>query len=72
MADFIQITLECNGNKLQFGMNESRQKLEFGITALSGLEASELEISTTDNALVDGSTLTGNGLKAVPSISRQP
>ena len=54
MADFIQITLECNGNKLQFGMNESRQKLEFGITAISGLEASELEISTTDNALVDG------------------
>lgn len=66
MADFIQITLECNGNKLQFGMNESRQKLEFGITALSGLEASELEISTTDNALVDGSTLDGKRIKSRP------
>ena len=66
MADFIQITLECNGNKLQFGMNESRQKLEFGITAISGLEASELEISTTDNALVDGSTLDGKRIKSRP------
>ena len=72
MADFIQITLECNGNKLQFGMNESRQKLEFCINAISGLEASELEISTTDMPLWMGQHWTGNGLKAVPSILRQP
>lgn len=66
MPAFLQITLECNGNKLEFGMNENRKKLEFGITAITGLEASELEISTTDNALVDGATVDGKRIKSRP------
>lgn len=66
MAAFIRITLECNGKKLHFGINESGQKLEFGITAISGLEASDLEISTTDNALVDGATVDGKRIKSRP------
>lgn len=66
MADFIDITLECNGKTLQFGMSSTRVKREFGITAITGLEASELEISTTDNALVDGSTVDGKRIKNRP------
>ena len=63
MANFIDLALECNGVRMQFGMSESGRKREFGITKVEGLEASELEVSTTDNALVDGSTVDGKRIK---------
>lgn len=63
MANFIDLTLECNGKTLSFGKSRSGEKREFGITKIEGLEASELEISTTDNALVDGSTVDGKRIK---------
>ena len=46
MANFIDLTLECNGMSLHFGMSGSREKREFGITKITGLEASELELRT--------------------------
>lgn len=66
MANFIDLTLECNGRTLTFGKSESGIKREFGIEKIKGLEASELEISTSDNALVDGSTMDGKRVKKRP------
>lgn len=66
MGNFIDLTLECNGMALRFGKSESGEKREFGITKIEGLESSELEISTTDNALVDGSTVDGKRIKNRP------
>ncbi len=63
MANFLDITLECNGNTLSFGMSSTGTKREFGMTKIEGLESSDLEISTTDNALVDGSTVDGKRIK---------
>lgn len=64
--NYLCMILECNGRTLRFGKNDSGQKMEFGITKYSGLESSELEISSTDNALVDGSTLDGKRIKNRP------
>ena len=61
--NFLDIILECNGQKLMFGKSSTGEKREFGITAITGLESSELEISTTENALVDGSTVDGKRIK---------
>ncbi len=66
MANFIDVTLECNGMTMRFGKSESGQKREFGITKIEGLESSELEVNTTDNALVDGSTVDGKRIKNRP------
>lgn len=66
MRNFIDLTLECNGKTMQFGKSERGEKRPFGITKIEGLEASELEISTTDNALVDGSTVDGKRIKNRP------
>ena len=66
MANYIDFTLECNGMALTFGKSGSGEKREFGITKITGLEASELEISTTDNALVDGSSVDGKRIKKRP------
>lgn len=66
MANFIDLTLECNGMTMTFGKSESGVKREFGIEKIKGLEASELEISTTDNALADGSTVNGKRIKKRP------
>jgi phage-related protein len=65
-TDYLDILLECNGLQMQLGMASSGEKREFGITKVTGLEASELEISTTDNALVDGSTVDGKRIKNRP------
>ena len=51
----------ANGRVLQFGRSASGERREFGITKIEGLESSELEVTTTDNALVDGATVAGNG-----------
>lgn len=64
--NFIDLTLECNGQSMKFGKSESGEKREFGITKIEGLESSDLEISTTDNALVDGSTVDGKRIKKRP------
>ncbi len=64
--NFLDVTLECNGQSLMFGKSASGEKREFGITKIEGLESSELEISTTDNALVDGSTVDGKRIKKRP------
>lgn len=66
MRNFIDLTLECNGIAMQFGMSEFGEKREFGITLIEGLESSDLEVSTTDNALVDGSTVDGKRIKKRP------
>lgn len=63
MADYIDLTLECNGMTLRMGRSGSGEKREFGITRIEGLESSDLEISTTDNALVDGSTVDGKRIQ---------
>ena len=44
MANFIDIKLECNGLTLYFGKSETGEKREFGITKISGLESSEIEL----------------------------
>ena len=50
----IKIELTCNGRTLAMGPG-----LDIDITKVSGLESSELEISTSDNALVDGVSVDG-------------
>lgn len=57
----ITIELTCNGKTLRMGPNE-----EIDITAVTGLESSELEISTSDNALVDGASVDGKKIKPRP------
>lgn len=66
MAEYIDLMLECNGMTMRFGKSESGQKREFGITKIEGLEASDLEVSTTDNALADGSTVDGKRIRSRP------
>ncbi|MBD5504590.1 MAG: phage tail family protein [Lachnospiraceae bacterium] len=64
--NFIDFTLECNGRTLTFGMSPNREKREFGITKITGLESSDLELKLTDNALVDGATQDGKRIKSRP------
>ncbi len=63
---FLFIMLEINGRSIRLGMNELGEKQQFGITQVSGLEASEYDISTSENALVDGSTVNGKRIKKRP------
>ena len=64
MANYIDLKLECNGIMLQFGRTAAGVKREFGITKITGLESSDLELSTTENALVNGSTVDGKRILA--------
>jgi len=64
--DFMDIALECRGQVMRFGMSGTGERREFGITKIEGLESSELEISRTDNALVDGATVDGKRIKCRP------
>ena len=57
----LRIVLECNGQELAMGLGEP-----IDITAFTGLESSELEISTSQNALIDGETVDGKKIKARP------
>lgn len=66
MTNFIDLKLECNGMSLTFGVSKTGEKREFGITKITGLESSELEISTSDNALVDGLIVNGKRIKKRP------
>lgn len=62
--NFLDVALECNGRTLMFGKSQDGEKREFGITQITGIESSELEVQFTDNALVDGSTLDGKRIKS--------
>lgn len=55
------IELACNGKTLRMGPGE-----DLDIVKVSGLESSELEISTSDNALVDGASVDGKKIKPRP------
>ena len=57
----ITIELTCNGKTLRMGPNE-----DIDITKVTGLESSELELSTSDNALVDGASVDGKRIKPRP------
>ncbi|MDD5853256.1 MAG: phage tail family protein [Lachnospiraceae bacterium] len=57
----ITIELTCNGKTLCMGPGE-----DIDINAVTGLESSELEISTSDNALVDGASVDGKKIKPRP------
>lgn len=54
----LTIVLTCNGKTLRMGPDE-----EIDITAVSGLESSEVQISTSDNALVDGASVDGKKIR---------
>jgi len=64
--NFLDIALECNGKTLLLGKSPDGEKREFGITSITGLESSDLEVQFTDNALVDGSTPDGKRIKSRP------
>lgn len=55
----LKIELACNGRTLEMGRGA-----DLDITAVSGLESSELGISTSDNALVDGVSVDGKKIGA--------
>ena len=57
----LRIELTCNGRTLVMGPNE-----DIDITKVTGLESSELEISTSDNALVDGVSVDGKKIGKRP------
>lgn len=57
----LKIELTCNGRTLAMGPG-----LDIDITEVSGLESSELEISTSDNALVDGVSVDGKKIGKRP------
>lgn len=61
MKNLLKITLTCNGRTLTMGRDS-----DIDITAVTGLESSELTISQTDNALVDGATVDGKKINARP------
>ena len=57
----LKIVLTCNGRTLSMGPGE-----DIDITKVTGLEASEFEISTSDNALVDGVSVDGKKINSRP------
>jgi hypothetical protein len=57
----ITIKLTCNGRTLAMGPGE-----DLDITKVTGLESSEIEISTSDNAMVDGASVDGKKIKPRP------
>lgn len=62
--------LEINGRSLSLGMDENGNKQPFGITKITGLGSSEYQVSTSENALVDGSSINGKRILKRPiSIS---
>lgn len=57
----LKITLTCNGKTLSMGPGA-----DMDITNVTGLESSDIEISASENALVDGETIDGKKIKARP------
>lgn len=54
----LSVVLTCNGRTLAMGADQ-----DIDITKITGLESSDLEVSTSDNALVDGETVDGKKIK---------
>lgn len=59
--NYLKIELDCNGRKLIMGLGA-----DLDILKVSGLESSEIEISTSDNALIDGASVDGKKIKPRP------
>ena len=57
----LKIVLSCNGRTLTMGPGS-----DLDITKVSGLESSDISLSTSDNALVDGVTVDGKKIQARP------
>ena len=57
----LKIVLTCNGRNLTMGPGS-----DLDITKVSGLESSDISLSTSDNALVDGVTVDGKKIQARP------
>lgn len=57
----LRIELTCNGNVLAMGLGE-----DIDIISVTGLESSELTVTTSDNALIDGATVDGKKIAPRP------
>lgn len=66
MMGYLELILSCNGNMLRLGADKNGTRHALGITKIEGLESSELEISTTDNALADGTHVDGKRILKRP------
>lgn len=66
MKKYLELTLTCNGRTLYLGMDKDGKRKRLDIAKIEGLESSELEISTTDNALVDGTHVDGKRILKRP------
>lgn len=66
MSRYMELILSCNGKSIYMGADAKGQRHRLGITGIEGLEASELEVSTTDNALVDGTHVDGRRILKRP------
>lgn len=66
MIKYLELILSCNGSTLKLGKGENGRYHALGITKIEGLESSELEISTADNALVDGAHVDGKRILKRP------
>ncbi len=63
---YLCLTMDCNGSQLTFGHNPKTGWGDFAITSIEGIEASDLEITTSENALVDGSDVEGKRILKRP------
>lgn len=66
MKKYLSLVLSCNGKSLCMGVSAEGQRYSLGIMKVEGLESSELEVSTTDNALVDGTHVDGKRILKRP------
>lgn len=57
----LTIELQCNGSVLRMGPHE-----ELDITKITGLESSDIQVMTSENALVDGASVDGKKIKPRP------
>lgn len=63
---YLELILSCNGRTLHLGADRYGNRHALGITKIEGLESSELEVSTTDNALADGTHVDGKRILKRP------
>lgn len=63
---YLELTLSCNGYTLRLGKDKDGNHHALGVTKIEGLESSELEVSTTDNALADGTHVDGKRILKRP------
>lgn len=63
---YLYAEIEINGRTISLGKSAGGVMQEFGITKVTGLVASEYQITTSENALVDGSTVDGKRILKRP------